>query len=99
VSAIPEPVPTLFGERVKFKACDHEEHVCDNVCDYCGCCEHCKDNCGCAVADLPTGISCPDWNCGCEGWAGSLSPHPPRRERASDCSLCDDAGLVGGDLS
>lgn len=37
-------------------------------CSYCGCCVHGKPlAAGCKVETAPSGMRCPDWNCGCEG--------------------------------
>ena len=37
-------------------------------CPYCGCCVHGKTLAtGCKVDSAPTGMSCPERDCGCEG--------------------------------
>ncbi|MGV8847013.1 hypothetical protein [Tessaracoccus sp.] len=39
-------------------------------CTYCGCCCHGKQvDVGCRVVDAPTGMRCPDSDCGCQGTA------------------------------
>lgn len=42
--------------------------TCDGtLCGFCGCCCHTKIGHKCKVALAPTGMRCPDRDCGCEG--------------------------------
>jgi hypothetical protein len=48
---------------------EHDADECESErCPYCGCCVHGKTvRAGCKVEASPSGMRCPDWECGCEG--------------------------------